>query len=143
MAALTLSQRKENTMRKGRKGTMMVALVALLVAIFAAAAYASDQFGGDGNNTLTDNDATANDLISGGRGNDTLSANAPNADNDADKLTGNRHRDYVSGVDGETDDFVAGNRGNGDTCVLDRDTTTDETDTQGGGCETVQYVTID
>ena len=128
-------------MRNGRKGTMMVALVALLVAIFAAAAYASDQFGGDGNDTLTDNDATANDLIAGKRGQDTLSADAPNgqSDNDADTLKGNRGRDSVSGQDFDTWDFVAGNRGKGDTCRLDRNTTTGATDTLGGGCETVQY----
>src|SRR5215217_2787374 len=121
------------------KGTMMVALVALMVSLFAAAAYAEVISGGSGNDNLDDPNGATNDQLYGRGGSDDVDANAVGIDNDADPVCGGGGGDQVSGVDGDTKDLVAGNRGRNDTCYLDRIVETGERDTRGGGCEKVTY----
>jgi hypothetical protein len=125
---------KEKTMRKG---TIMVALVALLVGLFAAVAYAEVLNGTSGNNNLIDPTA-GNDQIYARGGTDVIDGDfgTPGEDNDADLLKGQRGPDNVSGVDEDTLDTVAGNRGN-DTCLIDENIVTHATDAVGGSCNEV------
>src|SRR5215204_7707026 len=82
----------EHTMRKG---TMMVALVALLVAIFATAAYAQTFIGDSGNDSSTE--TPGNDQMYGYGGEDELLAYIYGGDRD--KLYGGRGNDYLEGHD--------------------------------------------
>ena len=102
-------------MRKGRKGTMMVALVALLVAIFATAAYAQTFIGDSGNDTFYE--TPGNDQMYGYGGEDELYAYQ--YENDVDKLYGGRGNDLVVTLDGDTDDVANGGRGRHDRCFVD------------------------
>ena len=125
-------------MRKGRKGTIVVALVALMVAIFATAAYADTITGNDRNNTLRE--TGGDDDMFGKGGEDTLLAGQYSGD--VDNLYGNGQKDYLDAVDEDTDDFVAGGAGSGDVCWVDKDLggelddpSDDVSDTFGAGCE--------
>ena|SRR5215203_4691818 len=105
----------EHTMRNGRKGTMMVALVALLVAIFATAAYAQTFIGDSGNDTFTE--TPGNDQMYGYGGEDELLAYIYGGDRD--KLYGGRGNDYLEGHDGDGDDLIVGGKGGDDECYAD------------------------
>jgi Ca2+-binding RTX toxin-like protein len=118
-----------------RKATMLGVLMALLVGLFAAVAYADVLNGTSHNDTLRDPTA-GNDEIYGKAGSDNLYADflqtAP--DNDADLLKGQRGHDVVDGRDGDVEDTVTGNPGH-DYCYVDQIGT--RTDTVGRGCEVV------
>jgi len=108
-----------------RKGTTIVALVALLVAIFATAAYAATIycdgggcFGTSDPDTLwEDNADNVNDQMYGYGGEDELYAYQ--YENDVDKLYGGRGNDLVVTLDGDTDDVANGGRGQHDRCFVD------------------------
>ena len=110
-------------MRKGRKGTMMVALVALLVAIFATAAYAAtiNCTGGPCKGTGdpdTLNESAGNDQMYGYGARDFLDANNA-APGDTDTLRGGRNNDDLVADDGDGDDVVYGGRGRDGECTVD------------------------
>ena len=107
-----------------RKGTTMVALVALMVALFATAAYADLIEGDRRNNNL--NETSGDDQIYGYRGADSL--NADEFGNDVDQLFGGRGDDRLYADDGDNLDTLKGGRGT-DRCYGDSG------DTFGGGCE--------
>ena len=111
-----------------RKTGMVVAMVALLVALFATAAYAATIEGNDRDNTLFE--TSGDDLILGRGGNDVLDAN--NFTDDADILRGGTGNDTLLANDGDTEDTVYGGPGNNDICVVDARSEV------GGGCETVR-----
>ena len=108
-----------------RKTGMLVAMVAVMVALFATAAYAATIEGNDRDNTLFE--TPDDDLILGRGGNDVLDAN--NFGGDADILRGGTGNDRLLANDGDTDDTVYGGPGN-DTCVVDAPSEV------GGECET-------
>ena len=111
-------------MRKGRKGTMMVALVAQLVAIiFVTAAYAAtinctggSCFGTPDSDTL--NESAGDDQMHGGKGGDKLDANNA-APGDRDKTYGGRGNDDLFADDGDNEDLLVGGRGRNDECFAD------------------------
>ncbi len=99
-----------------RKVMMMGALVALLVALFAAAAFARDFQcttipceGTNNRDTITERAGNVNDNISGKRGGDTINANV--SGNDRDDLFGNRGDDTLNADDGDPFDSLNGGRG--------------------------------
>jgi Ca2+-binding RTX toxin-like protein len=116
---------------------MIVALVALMVAIFATAAYADTITGNDRNNTLRE--TSGDDDMFGKGGEDTLLAGQYSGD--VDNLYGNGQKDYLDAVDEDTDDFVQGGAGSNDVCWIDKDlngtsdTSDDTADAFGTGCE--------
>ena len=97
-----------------RKGTTMVALVALMVAIFATAAYAQAFYGDGGTDVF--NETSGNDQMYGYGGEDKLYAY--NYGGDRDKLYGGRNGDLVITDDGDGDDIADGGRGE-DACYID------------------------
>jgi Ca2+-binding RTX toxin-like protein len=97
-------------MRKG----MMMAVVALMVAMFATAAYAATITGNDRANTL--NETSQNDTIYGRGGNDEL--NAWQFSGDRDRLYGGGGADYLDADDGDGEDLLDGGRGY-DVCYGD------------------------
>ena len=117
-------------MRNGRKGTMMVALGALLVAIFATAAYADtincqggNCFGTDDPDILNEvtnppRPLAANEQMYGFRGADELNA-WQYGWSDTDKLYGGRGNDTLNAADNDPDDLVYGGRGRNDVCIID------------------------
>jgi Ca2+-binding RTX toxin-like protein len=107
-----------------RKTGMMVAIVAVMVALFATAAYAATIEGNDNANALfeTPND----DLIRGFGGGDVLDAN--NYGGDRDILRGGPGNDRLLANDGDRLDTVYGGPGF-DICVVDARIEI------GGGCE--------
>ena len=98
-----------------RKGTMMVALMALLVAIFATAAYAQTFIGDSGNDTFYE--TPGNDQMYGYGGQDRLEAWQEFYDRD--KLYGGRNNDYLNADDEDPDDLLVGGRGQNDRCFVD------------------------
>ena len=107
-----------------RKGTIMVALAALLVAIFATAAYAltADCTGGPCYGTKQDDhlDETQNsgdDQMYTYRGEDVL--HAFQYPGDTDKLYGGPNNDQVDADDGDGNDLVVGGGGGDDRCWVD------------------------
>lgn len=97
-----------------RKTVMMVALVALLVAMFAPAVYAAVREGNAGDNYL--GETCGDDVLFGEAGNDTLDAN--NCGPDEDVLRGGRGTDRLLANDGDRLDSLNGGLGY-DTCVVD------------------------
>ena len=104
-----------------RKGTTIVALVALLVAIFATAAYAVIQcdggscFGTSNPDILyEDNANNVDDQMYGYGSADSLYAYG--FTDDRDKLYGGRGNDYLAADDGDDEDLLVGGRGRNDDC---------------------------
>jgi Ca2+-binding RTX toxin-like protein len=110
-----------------RKTGMMVALVAVMVALFATAAYAATIDGNDNPNALFETDD--DDLIRGFGGGDVIDAN--NYGDDEDILRGGSGNDRLLANDGDTLDTVYGGPGY-DICVVDARSEI------GGGCEKVR-----
>ena len=106
-----------------RKGTKMVALVALLVAIFATAAYAATIINCNGGTCYGTNgedemyETSGNDQIYGFRGDDYIDAYS--YEGDRDKLYGGRNNDDLYSDDGDGDDLIVGGRGQEDECFVD------------------------
>src|SRR5215217_5967937 len=97
-----------------RRVTLMLAAMAMMVSLFAAAAYAATIVGTDQPEKLFESDL--NDKIAGRAGGDEIDASTYMGD--TDKVNGNRGADHIF-VD-DTDDFdtVQGGRGF-DVCVGD------------------------
>ena len=105
-----------------RRVTLMVAAMALMVALFAAVAYAATIEGTNNNEIIIETER--NDQISGRGGNDDIHAGfyslgqTPGGLGDTDKVNGNRGADFINVADGDNRDSANGGRGN-DTCVAD------------------------
>ncbi len=97
-----------------RKTGMKVVLVALLVAMFATAAYAATKEGDAEDNYI--NETCSDDSLIGRDGKDTLDAN--NCGDDEDLLFGNGDDDRLLANDGDKEDVLQGQRGY-DTCIVD------------------------
>jgi Ca2+-binding RTX toxin-like protein len=102
----------------------MLAAVAMLVSLFAVAAYAATIDGTDKADTLTE-DALRNDKIYGHGGSDSINAGIdPPAetlqanDGDRDWVKGNKGSDTIDVSDFDDDDWVSGGKGN-DNCIGD------------------------
>jgi hypothetical protein len=101
--------------KMGRRIPMLLAAMAVMVALFAAAAYAAQIEGTDRDETL--NETNLNDKIAGKDGLDTLIANnftreqVPNPQGDRDRLSGGRHPDILQATDGDTRDVLDGGKG--------------------------------
>jgi Ca2+-binding RTX toxin-like protein len=120
---ITLSPSREGGKRMRKGTTMVVALAALLVAIFATAAYALDTINCTGGPCYgTDNveffDETAgNDQIYGYGGDDALFAYFWG--DDTDKLYGGSNNDDLIADDGDGMDVLVGGKGKDDFCQGD------------------------
>ena len=106
-----------------RKLMMMVALVALVVALFATAAFAATftctTIPCEGTNkadTITERTGSVADNIFGKRGPDTINANV--SGNDRDDLHGNRGGDTLNARDNDGFDSLDGGPGT-DECIGD------------------------
>jgi Ca2+-binding RTX toxin-like protein len=110
-----------------RRTGMMVALVAVMVALFATAAYAATIEGNDNANALFE--TPGNDQMFGYDGGDVLDAN--NYRGDTDILRGGPGNDRLLANDGDSRDTVYGGPGF-DICVVD------DRSEIGGGCEKVR-----
>jgi Ca2+-binding RTX toxin-like protein len=93
---------------------ILVTIVALMVAMFATAAYAATIHGNNTNEALYE--TPQNDQIYGRGGNDFL--DAVEYTGDIDKLYGGRGEDEVSAPDGDPLDVINGGRGE-DSCYGD------------------------
>ena len=107
-----------------RRVTLMLAAVAMLVSLFAVAAYAATIEGTEKADSLTE-DPVRNDKIYGHGGSDSINAGIdPPAetlqanDGDRDWVKGNKGSDTIDVQDGDDDDWVSGGKGN-DTCYGD------------------------
>ena len=110
-----------------RRVTLMLAAMAMMVSLFAAAAYAATIVGTDQPERLFESDL--NDTIAGRAGGDTIDASE--FAGDTDKVNGNRGADTINVADGDAFDTVQGGKGD-DDCIGDAG---DELD-----CETVFFV---
>ncbi len=106
---------------------MMVAMVAVMVALFATAAYAATIDGNNNANVLIE--TSGDDLIRGMGGGDVLDAN--NYGGDGDILRGGPGNDRLLANDGDSLDLVFGGPGF-DICVVD------DRSEIGGGCEKIR-----
>ena len=110
-----------------RKTGMLVAMVAVMVALFATAAYAANIEGNDNANALFE--TAGDDVIRGFGGGDVIDAN--NFSGDEDILRGGPGNDRLLANDGDSMDLVFGGPGF-DICVVD------DRSEIGGGCEKVR-----
>ena len=105
-----------------RRVTLMLAAMAMIVSLFAVAAYAAEIQGSDDPEIL--NETERNDTINGHRGGDTINAAfytltaTPGDLGDTDEVKGNRGDDFIDVVDGDNRDTANGGRGI-DECVAD------------------------
>ena len=113
-----------------RRMTMMVAVMALMVATFATAAYAAVIIEGtNGSNTLYE--TSRNDVMYGYGGDDTL--RAFRFAGESDVLYGGNQNDYLNTADGDNRDTNYGGRGY-DVCVGDSG------DSFAPGCNEVEEI---
>jgi hypothetical protein len=103
-----------------RRVMLMLAAMAVMVSLFAAAAYAADTYGTSAGETLFESER--NDKILGRQGGDDIYANlfGPNGEldetsADRDVAEGNRGADYISVRDGDGLDTATGGEGR-DVC---------------------------
>jgi hypothetical protein len=105
-----------------RRVTLMLAAVAMMVALFAVAAYAVDIQGNDSSDELWE--SGRNDTMAGHGGADDIFANfytraeTVGGLGDTDKVKGNKGDDELFANDGDNRDIVNGGRGI-DRCVAD------------------------
>ena len=101
----------------------MLAAVAMMVSLFAVAAYAAEIQGTDDDETLTESER--NDVIRGHGGPDIINANeytlgqTPGGLGDTDNVKGNQGDDEINSNDGDIRDKVNGGPGV-DECNVDR-----------------------
>jgi hypothetical protein len=132
--------------KMGRRVPMLLAAMAVMVALFAAAAYAAQIEGTDRNETI--NESNLNDKIAGKDGVDRLIANnfnraqvaeAGNPRGDRDRLSGGRHADFLEARDGDARDVLDGGKGWdecwGDVDIVDATTDPDKNDDRFVNCE--------
>jgi len=103
-ATSLLDQAQEGKMRRV---TLMLAAMAMMVALFAIAAYAADITGTEDTETL--NESNKNDQIHALAGDDTI--NAQTYPNDTDRVHGNDGDDTINVNDGDTNDIAYGGEG--------------------------------
>ena len=108
-----------------RRVTLMLAAMAMMVALFAIAAYAADITGTQDTETL--NESNKNDQIHAFGGDDTI--NAQTYPNDTDRAHGNEGDDTINVNDADGNDTAWGGSGD-DTCTGDLGDTFH-------GCETI------
>jgi Ca2+-binding RTX toxin-like protein len=116
-----------------RKTTLLLAVVALVVALSATAAYAVVTITGDSaNNLLQESDG--NDIMYGKAGADVLEAF--DFSGDRDEMRGGGGNDNLDAEDGDGEDSLYGGTGNNDVCEVDLG----DVPQQAGqrGCEVVQ-----
>ena len=99
-----------------RRVTLMLAAVAMIVALFAIAAYAADIHGTNSTETL--NETNKNDQIHALVGDDTVNANVYQSIDDTDRVHGNKGDDTINLKDADSNDTAWGGRGD-DTCFGD------------------------
>jgi Ca2+-binding RTX toxin-like protein len=109
-----LDQTKEGKMRRVM---LILAAMAVMVSLFAAAAYAAEIWGTSQNDDLYE--SNLDDKIYGRQGNDYI--DATKYEGDRDKAYGNRDNDIISVKDGDDEDYVDGGQGNNDRCWVDSD----------------------
>jgi Ca2+-binding RTX toxin-like protein len=97
-----------------RRVMLMLAAMAMMVSLFAVAAYAAALVGTDQPETLSE--SNLNDTIAGRAGGDTI--NAFEFMGDTDKVNGNRGADRIDVSDGDNFDNVNGGKGD-DVCIGD------------------------
>ncbi len=90
-----------------RRGMMLLAAIAVMVALFAAAAYAANIEGTERSDFLFE--SQRNDTIEGRAGNDDISAERYPFD--VDVLIGHSGRDYLKARDGDNRDTLNGGSG--------------------------------
>ena len=98
-----------------RKVTLILAAVAMMVSLFAVAAYAATITGTGNSDDLFE--SNRNDEIRGLRGDDEIYAQDFSGDKDV--LEGNRNDDILDASDGDGLDFVDGGKGQFDECTAD------------------------
>jgi hypothetical protein len=98
-----------------RKAPMLLAAIAVMVALFATAAYAATIMGTDQSDKLFESQRA--DTISGLRAADTL--RAKQFAFDTDKLYGGKGKDLLNARDGDDRDTLDGDEGT-DKCVGDQ-----------------------
>ena len=108
-----------------RRVTLMLAAMAVMVALFAAAAYAAEIWGTEANDTILE--SKQDDRIFGRQGGDKIFANLYGPDGliretdaDRDKAYGNRGPDNIYATDGDNEDTLDGGLGH-DECFGDDD----------------------
>jgi hypothetical protein len=108
-----------------RKVMLILAAMAVMVSLFAVAAYAATIEGTDKADTLTE-DPLRNDKIYGHGGPDNINAALEQPaetlqadDGDKDWVKGNKGSDIINVADGDNDDWVSGGQGNNDVCTAD------------------------
>jgi hypothetical protein len=106
-----LDQTKEGKMRKV---TLMLAAMAVMVSLFAAAAYAAEIWGTSQNDDIYE--TNQDDSIFGRQGNDDISA--VKYEGDTDKVEGNRDNDTISVRDDDNKDSIDGGQ-DFDACFVD------------------------
>jgi Ca2+-binding RTX toxin-like protein len=106
-----LDQTKEGKMRRV---TLMLAAMAMIVSLFAVAAYAAEIWGTAQNDDIYE--TNQDDNIFGRQGNDYVTA--AKYEGDTDKVEGNRDNDTISVEDGDNKDRVDGGQ-DFDVCVGD------------------------
>jgi hypothetical protein len=98
-----------------RRVMLMLAVVAMIVSLFAVAAYAADIRGTDNGETITESER--DDNIRGNRGGDLIKADeytldqTPGGLGDKDNVKGNRGDDEIHTDDGDPNDTVNGGPG--------------------------------
>jgi hypothetical protein len=97
-----------------RRVTLMLAVMAMMVSLFAAVAYAATIVGTDQNDTITETNRT--DTIAGRVGDDNIDASGFMGD--TDEVNGNRGADEIDVADGDNLDTANGGKGD-DICVGD------------------------
>ena len=110
-----------------RRVTLMLAAMAVMVALFAAAAYAAEIWGTEANDTILE--SKQDDSIFGRQGDDEIYAHLFRGDND--HVEGNRDDDIIRVDDGDHQDTAIGGSGDEDICVIDAN------DTATSSCEDV------
>jgi RTX calcium-binding nonapeptide repeat (4 copies) len=116
-----------------RKITLLLSVLALVVALSATAAYALVTITGDsGDNILRE--SPEDDIMYGRGGVDVLEAF--DFSGDRDELRGGAGNDNLDAEDGDGDDFLYGGRGNNDVCEVGEG----DVPQQAGqrGCEVIQ-----
>ena len=110
-----------------RRVTLMLAAMAMMVALFAIAAYAAEITGTNSTETLNETDR--NDEIHALVGDDTVNANVYQNIDDTDRAHGNEGDDTINVNDADGNDTAWGGSGD-DTCTGDLGDTFH-------GCETI------
>jgi hypothetical protein len=113
-ATSLLDQAKEGNMRRV---TLMLAAMAVMVSLFAAAAYAAAEIWGTSHRDEIF-ETNQDDKIYGREGDDYIDARR--YDGDQDKAYGNRDEDIISVKDGDEQDYVDGGE-DYDKCWADPD----------------------